>query len=128
MNTKQKVGKVLGELESKVMEIIWQSPAPISVREVTENLQTRRKIAYTTTMTIMSRLVEKGLLSRRLFGLSYLYQQKLSREKFMAKVVHSIFTTAVSSLGSEVTAYFVKEIQSLSPKKRKELLSILNKK
>ncbi len=121
-------GKVLGNLESEVMDIVWQSHSPISVREVTESLQTKRSIAYTTIMTIMGRLVEKGLLSRRLYGTSYLYQPRLSREKFMAKAVHNIFTTAVSSLGEEVATYFAKEIQRLNPKKRKELLKILNKK
>lgn len=128
MKAKYYSGKFLGDLESEVMDIVWRSPTPVSVREVTENLQAKRSIAYTTIMTIMGRLVEKGLLSRRLLGSSYSYQPKLNREKFMARSVHNIFTTAVSNLGEEVATYFAKEIRRLNPKKRRELLEILNKK
>lgn len=128
MNSKQKSGKLLGNLQSEVMEILWQSQTPVSVRFVTEILQKKRKIAYTTVMTIMTRLVEKGVLNRKLSGVSYLYQPKVEREQFIAKSVHSIFTTTVLSLGQEAVTHFIKEIQKLSPKKRQELLKILDNK
>lgn len=126
MNGSQ-IGRILGELEKDIMEIIWQSNRPISVREVRVELSKKRKIAYTTVMTIMGRLVEKGVLSRRLKGSSYLYHPRLSQEKFIAKAAHRIFSTAVSNLGEGVASYFLKEIQKLGPKKRQELLEILSK-
>lgn len=119
-------GKILGELEKDVMEIVWQSNHPISVREVREVLSRQRKIAYTTVMTIMGRLAEKGVLTRKLKNSSYLYQPLMSQEKFIAKAAHRIFATAVSDLGEEVASYFLKEIQKLHPKKRQELLKILD--
>ena len=125
MNIKQKVGKVLGELESKVMEIIWQSKEPISVRKVTDTLQRKRKIAYTTVMTIMVRLVNKGFLIRNLNGQSYLYKSKTTKEQFIARTVHGIFSSAVSTLGEEVLTHFIKEIRKINPKKRQQLLKIL---
>lgn len=120
-------GKVLGELETQVMEIIWHAENPVSVRSVTEAIQKKRKIAYTTVMTIMGRLVKKGILVRKLDGSTYFYKPKLTRDQFMAKAVHNIFTTAVSTLGTEVVTHFAKEMQKLSPEKRKELLTILDK-
>ena len=128
MKAKYYSGKFLGVLESEIMEIIWRLSDPSSVRDVTENLQKKRKIAYTTVMTIMGRLFEKGLLTRKLIGVSYLYQPKLNREKFVAKTVHNIFATAVSHLGEEVVTYFAKEIHRLHPKKRQKLLKILDDK
>ncbi len=119
-------GKVLGELESDVMQIVWQQKGPISVREVTGILQNTRKIAYTTVMTIMGRLTQKGVLTRKLKGSSYLYLPKVTREQFIAKAAHRIFSTAVSNLGEGVASYFLKEIQKLHPKKRQELLKILD--
>ncbi len=119
-------GKVLGELESDVMQIVWQQKGPISVRTVTEILQNTRKIAYTTVMTIMGRLTKKGVLIRELKGSSYLYLQKVTREQFVAKAVHRIFSTAIANLGEGVASYFLKEIQKLHPKKRRELLKILD--
>jgi len=118
--------KPLGDLERKIMEIIWESEEAISVSDVVQVLSQKRKIAYTTVMTIMGRLVDKGILTRKLSGSSYQYMPKVSQEKFIAKSVHNIFTTAVSTLGQEAVTYFVKEIKRLNPKKRQELLKMLD--
>ncbi|MCL4417113.1 MAG: BlaI/MecI/CopY family transcriptional regulator [Patescibacteria group bacterium] len=127
MNKKTGVtGKVLGELESKIMEIIWSQKKAVSVKDVTEILEKRRRIAYTTVMTIMVRLANKGILVRYLSGQSYLYKPKGTKDQFMAKAVHGIFSSAVSTLGEEVLTHFVKEIQKISPKKRQQLLKILD--
>ena len=127
MNKKQVTGKVLGELESEIMEIIWHQKDAVSVKDITEVLGKKRQIAYTTVMTIMVRLVNKGVLVRHLSGTSYLYKPKVSKKQFIAKAVHGIFSSAVSTLGEEVLAHFIKEVQKINPKKRQELLKILGK-
>lgn len=119
-------GKILGELEKEVMEVIWKNEHPVLVREVKEVLESKRKVAYTTIMTIMARLTEKGILIRKLKGTSYLYQPRLNKDQFIARAAHRIFATAVSNLGEEVASYFVKEIKKLGPKKRQELLKVLD--
>ena len=127
MNKKRVTGKVLGELESEIMEIIWLQKDAASVKDVAEILGKRRRIAYTTVMTIMARLANKGVLVRHLNGLSYLYKPKVSREQFIARAVHGIFSSTVSTLGEGVLTHFVNEIQKISPKKRRELLKMLGK-
>ena len=59
--------QVLGDLEAEIMECVGQMGSA-SVRDVHEVLLGRRHIAYTTVMTVMSRLAEKGLLARRQDG------------------------------------------------------------
>lgn len=125
MNKKRVTGKVLGELESEIMEIIWRQKDAVSVKDITEVLGKKRQIAYTTVMTIMARLTSKGVLVRRLSGPSYLYRPKVTKEQFIARAVHGIFSSAVSTLGEEVLTHFVKEIQKISPKKRQQLLKVL---
>lgn len=78
-------------------------------------------------MTIMARLTEKGVLERSLNGTSYLYKPKISKEQFAAKTVRGIFSSSVSVLGQEALAHFIKEVQKISPKKRKQLLKLLDK-
>ena len=68
MNKKRVTGKVLGELESEIMEIIWRQKDTVSVKDITEVLGKKRQIAYTTVMTIMTRLANKGVLVRHLNG------------------------------------------------------------
>lgn len=128
MKSKQITGKVLGKLESEIMEIIWHKKKSVSVKSIAEVINKKRKIAYTTVMTIMCRLADKGILKRHLDGQCYLYKPRLTREQFTARAVHAIFSATVSNLGQEVFVHFVKEIQKISPNKRQELLKILNTK
>lgn len=125
MDTEQKVGKVLGELESGVMEIIWQSKGPISVRIVTQSLQKKRQIAYTTVMTIMGRLVEKGLLKRQESGKAYIYQPVYSKDRFLTRVSRQIIKNFIANFGDTAIAHFAEEVNRLTPNKRKELKKLL---
>lgn len=126
MSIGKNISKVLSKLKTEIMEIIWDAQRPFSVAEVVKVISKKRKIAYTTVMTIMGRLVDKGVLIRKLKGKNYLYQPKVTREKFVARTVHNIFTSTISTLGQEAVTYFVKEIQKMSPKKRSNLLKMLD--
>jgi predicted transcriptional regulator len=68
--------KDFGPLESEVMDAVWRAEAPVTVREVVDDLNGRRfgALAYTTVMTVMSRLADKDVLSRRKAGRSYVYE------------------------------------------------------
>ena len=58
----------LGDLERRVMEILWASEShEVSVRDVANVLD---EYAYTTVATVLDRLVHKGLLTRRMDGRS----------------------------------------------------------
>ncbi len=58
------------------MRTIWATPGPVTVRDVLERLNDGRtlSLAYTTVMTVLARLAEKGVLARRSHGRSYLYE------------------------------------------------------
>ncbi len=128
MNQNQKFGKVLGELESEIMEIVWQSKEPIPVRKVTETLQRKRKIAYTTVMTIMGRLVDKGLLKRSSSDRAYTYQSIYSKDRFITKVARQIVKNFISNFGDAAVAHFAEEVEKLAPAKQKELKKLLRSK
>jgi BlaI family transcriptional regulator, penicillinase repressor len=68
--------KDFGPLESDVMDAVWRAARPVAVREVVDDLNASRSepLAYTTVMTVMSRLADKDVLSRRKTGRSYLYE------------------------------------------------------
>ena len=58
------------------MRLVWKSAGPVSVRDVVDELNAGRRdqLAYTTVMTVMSRLAEKGALTRGRKGRSYRYE------------------------------------------------------
>ena len=64
---------VLTEHELEIMQVVWQSPS-VTVRDVYEELLKRRKIAYTTVMTMMKVLEGKGHLKKRQDDRAYVYR------------------------------------------------------
>lgn len=66
----------LGPLEAAVMDIVWAAAEPVSVREVVDRLNHGRgeSLAYTTVMTVMSRLAAKDVLARTRAGRGYVYE------------------------------------------------------
>lgn len=83
----------LGHLEQDIMDILWNE-CPCCVRTVHERLKTDREIAYTTVMTVMSRLVEKGVLCRERTGKKHVYTACLSRKE-MARLATENYLTAL---------------------------------
>jgi predicted transcriptional regulator len=65
----------LGPLEAEVLGAMWRSGRPLPVRDVAAALNAGRAapLAYTTVMTVMSRLAGKGILSRSRSGRRYVY-------------------------------------------------------
>jgi predicted transcriptional regulator len=101
--------QVLGDLEAEIMECIWEMGSA-SVREVHECLLGRRDIAYTTVMTVMSRLSEKGLLARRQDGRAYIYTPVQTRDAFCTGVVKRVMAGLFGSAGRPVLAHFVESL------------------
>ncbi|HMS36074.1 MAG TPA: BlaI/MecI/CopY family transcriptional regulator [Arachnia sp.] len=63
-----------GELEQRVMELLWASDEPRSVADVHAILSAERELAYTTVMTVLDRLAKKGLVDRDLVNRAWQYR------------------------------------------------------
>lgn len=101
--------QVLGDLEAEIMECMWELGSA-SVREVHECLVEKREIAYTTVMTVMSRLAEKGMLQRRQQGRAYVYAPLESRDAFCTNVVRRVMDGLFGGAGGPVLAHFVENL------------------
>lgn len=77
----------LGDLEALVMEQLWTSNGPMSVRQVLETLPDGRNRAYTTVMTVMDNLFRKGFVERERQGRAYAYRATQSRAEHTAEVM-----------------------------------------
>jgi predicted transcriptional regulator len=76
----------LGELERAVMEVLWDRPTPVAVRDVAEALAPR-ELAYTTVMTVLDRLAKKGFVHRQRDGRAWRYEPANSREEYVAQLM-----------------------------------------
>lgn len=71
----------LGAAELAVLRALWEH-GPTSVRQVMDALNQRgRRLAYTTVLTYLTRLEQKGLVSSDKSELAYVYRAKVSRKR-----------------------------------------------
>ena len=114
-NSSHGLEKFLGELQLAVMEIVWQRQ-PINVAGVLAELnQNNRHLAYTTVMTIMSRLAEKGWLVSETRGRTYFYRALQSRSEAEAAAVGEVVRALLQDFGDVAVAQFVKELEDADP-------------
>ncbi len=104
MRTFSKAARVLGELETRVMDLLWEEH-PISVRTACERL--RGDHAYTTIMTTMDRLHTKKLLRRKKDGNAFLYEPAMDRAEYQRRVVEAALTPLLEQGAAPVLAAFV---------------------
>jgi predicted transcriptional regulator len=95
-------------LEQEVMGLLWRAKQPLAVRDAVEALNRDRAepLAYTTIMTVMTRLAEKGALTRAKVGRGYLYEAAASDAAGLA--VQGVLRT----YGEAAVAHFVSEARA----------------
>ncbi|MCB1067159.1 MAG: BlaI/MecI/CopY family transcriptional regulator [Simkania sp.] len=84
--------KQFGELEDSVISLFLKKGCPLSVREIHSALGKGR--AYTTFLTVVSRLYQKGVLSRQKEGRGYLYLLKKAKENTLFQKIKNSLLTA----------------------------------
>lgn len=80
----------LGRLEAAVMDVLWSTDRPLTVREVLAELPPQRNLAYTTVMTVLGNLARKGLLDREAAGRAFRYRPVLTRQGAAAASLREI--------------------------------------
>jgi predicted transcriptional regulator len=98
----------LGELERAIMEVVWAADGPVTGRAVVDELSRDRRVAYTTVLTVMDRLVGKDLLTRQRQGRAHTYQAAQSRAAYTADLMASVLDS--SNDHPAVLLHFVEQI------------------
>jgi predicted transcriptional regulator len=84
----------LGDLESAIMTVLWDGDEAVKVREVLDNLDTGRQLAYTTVMTVLDNLYRKGWVRRELDGKAYRYEPAVSRQEAAARALREVLDSS----------------------------------
>jgi predicted transcriptional regulator len=95
--------KILGELETQVLEIIWER-SEVSVRDVFEVLDNRRPLAYTTVLSTMRNLERKGFLQRSKSGTAHLYRPVYTRTELARLAVNEVVNGLLDGFGQPFLA------------------------
>lgn len=89
----------MGELERAVMEHLWSSSEPQTVRQVHETLARERELAYTTVMTVLQRLAKKHLVVQQRDDRAHRYTPVYQREELVASLMVDALKQADRSEG-----------------------------
>ena len=119
---------VLTDQELEIMKIVWQR-GTATVRDVYEELLKSRKIAYTTVMTMMGILEQKGRLSKTQRDRAYVYSPTEPQGEVVGSMVHDFLKRVFDGSAKPLLVHLLEnkkisqeeldEISKLAKKRRK---------
>lgn len=101
----------LGDLERAVMDHLWDTATPQTVRQVHETLSTQRDLAYTTVMTVLQRLARKNLVVQIRDDRAHQYAPVHSRDELVAGLMVDALDQAADPGGRHAAlVHFVERV------------------
>jgi BlaI family transcriptional regulator, penicillinase repressor len=110
--------------ELAIMDVVWDR-GEATVRDVHEALSRRRKVAYTTVMTLMNILATKGHLARRRDERAYVYISTRPRHQAIARLVRDFVDRVFSGSAQPLLLHLVKH-ERLTAVERAELRRLID--
>lgn len=107
---KHSLSEVLGPLEAEIMDVVWDI-GDVTVRDVHAALSSQRPIAYTTVMTTLGRLTDKGLLRRIEAQPAHHYSALVSRDQYATSTVKSVVDWLLGHFPDPAVAYFIDRVE-----------------
>jgi predicted transcriptional regulator len=95
-----------GELE--VLKVLWDR-GPSTVRDVMEVLNAERPRAYTSVMSLLNVMTDKGQLSRKPAGRAFLYSPRSGRQKTMRRMLGDLLGRAFEGSANLLVAHLLEE-------------------
>lgn len=81
------------DVELEILHVLWDHQ-PATVREVVDILNETRHRAYTSILSMLNVMLEKGLVTRSMRGRAHVYRAKKSRKKTLGTVVKDVLGRA----------------------------------
>ena len=127
MSVMKKPARVLGLQELQIMNVVWDR-GRVTVRDVYEALRERRQIAYTTVMTMMNILDQKGFLKRTPGEhRAFVYEPARSRQSVMRAMVNEFLDRVFGGSANPLMLHLIED-KHLTEKDLDELRRVMRKK
>ena len=112
------------------MDDVWARNGEVAVRDVMESLNRRaeKPRAYTTYMTVLGRLHQKGLVKRRREGKTDYYQPAYTRAEYADLRARASVESLVDQYGDAALSHFARQIAQLDPERRRKLQRLAREK
>ena len=116
---------ILADQELEIMKVVWEL-GRATVRDVYEVLLKRRKIAYTTVMTMMNVLERKKFLKKRRRDRAYVYQAVRPKDQVTRAMVREFVDRVFSGSAHPLLVHLVED-RRLSEKNLQEIRRMIRK-
>ncbi len=90
------------------MKIVWQLGSA-TVRDVYEALLARRRIAYTSVMTMMKIMEKKKYLTRRLRGRAFIYKPSQPKKQMIGAMVRDFVNRVFNGSAEPLLIHLVRD-------------------
>ncbi len=114
----------LGETEMEVLHHVWQLEEA-TVNEVRNRILKDRKVAYTTIMTVMKNLADKGFLQYHKEGKSYVYSAEQKPEAVRSNLIKDLVQKVFKGSPTALVQTLVKS-EEMTDKEREEIKKLIN--
>lgn len=115
------LAKVLGQLEARVMQAVWHLGRPVPARAVHEVVAREHRVALLTVVTVLNKLVAKGLLTRAKREDLLHYEARITEEAFTAHASRRLVEGILSLDSQAVAASLVDVLAEHDPEQLAEL-------
>lgn len=122
------LAKVLGDLEARVMQAVWDAEVPSPARAIHERIVDEHPVALLTVITVLNKLVGKRLLRRRKIDDLLHFEAILSEEELMAHASRRIVEGVLSLAPEAVAASLVDVLAERDPEQLAELGRLIRRK
>lgn len=106
------LNRFFGPLEAKIMDILWNG-TEMTIKDVQHALEQEKLTNFNTVMTVMNRLVEKGILQKRAEGRSSLYKPVLSRSEFLNAQSKEMTNELMDEFGNVVVSHMLDALEDV---------------
>jgi predicted transcriptional regulator len=110
--------------ELAIMKVVWRLDRPATVRDVCEALRKQRAVAYTTVMTMMNILEEKGYLKKARVEKAFLYRPARPRHQVVGAMVRDFVDRVFDGASNALLLHLAKD-ERLSDRERKAITRML---
>ena len=121
------LAKVLGDLEARVMKAVWKLDVPSPARAVHREVARRHPVALLTVVTVLNKLVAKGLLARAKRDDLLHFEARLSEEELMAHASRRVVEGILSLSQEAVTASFIDVLAEQDPEQLAEMARLIRR-
>jgi len=112
--------------ELELMQIIWQREGPVTVRDVYEELRGRRTVAYTTVMTSLKTLEQKGHLKATQQDRAHLYRPARPKQQVLKEMVRDFVDRVFNGSGRPLLVHMLED-DRISESELREITRMLEK-